>query len=138
MSPTLKDFTTRELLQAARNERAHGHRFDVEHGHAEDTVLVGTRLTKGNVPVAVYCKMQELLDELNTRPHVTGKREAKVLRRLQAQTGQSEEWLRAHPRFGQELVDAQYPNRRPCTPEFARRMAVYYGSAFGKLFKVVP
>lgn len=74
--------------------------------------LVGCRLTTGGISQAVYSTRKGLLDELATRPHVPSKAESKVIRRLMSKTGQSEKWLRHHPKYGQEIVDAQLLNGR--------------------------
>jgi hypothetical protein len=127
---TLQDMSTRELIAAAQPP----------YYPCDDTnpVLVGTRLLPGGVPQEVYATLDELTEELKKRPHVSSKLEAKTIRRLRSQTGQTEEWLRAHPKYGQEIADAQNPNRRPVTADWAKRMMPLYGEKiFGRMFKVI-
>ncbi len=51
--------------------------------------------------------LEQVLDELNTRPHITRGNEAKVLRRLMAQNRMTEEQVRAVPKFATALAMAQ-------------------------------
>lgn len=94
---TIKDISTRELLDI--NLRTY-------HPDGE-AIIVASRLVAGGQVENVYATIDEIRRELANRPHVCGKKEAKTIRRLKAQTGQSEEWLRSHPRYGQDIVDAQ-------------------------------
>lgn len=137
MSLTLRDLTTRELLNAVKGN--HWPLWEYESGYREvgDPIFVGKRYVAGGSIEEVYARPHEILSALNTREHIPGKREAKVIRRLRAETGMSVEELRAHPKYGQELVDAQFPNRRPVSDAWAKKMSHHYGSSFGRLFKVV-
>jgi hypothetical protein len=130
---TLRDLSTRELLNAAKS--AHSWSFD------EDTparIPVGRRLLAGGVVCVVEATLAEILSVLNTREHVPSKAEAKVIRQLQAKTGQSEEWIRAHPKYGQMLADVQFPNRRRISAREAARIAPLVGQRwFGRMYKVI-
>lgn len=126
---TLKDLSTRELMSVRKN--THGWDWP-----GDEPFAVGQRVVAGGAVEVVTATLGQVLDELNTRPHVPSKKEAKVIRRLRAQTGQSEEWLRAHAKYGQEIADAQWPNRRIVTKQWAEKMAIHYGVWFGRLFKI--
>jgi hypothetical protein len=128
---TTSDMTTRELMKAAQNARSYPAWEDGATYH------VGTRLLKGGVVCSCFATLDEIIATLNTRPHVPSKREAKTIRRLRAQTGQTEAWLRAHPTYGQEIADAQFPDRRTISQREADQIAKYYGNLFGRMFKVV-
>lgn len=132
MTPTIQNLSTRELLAAFRQLRIEG-RGD----GGGRTAVVGSRIHTGGVVGGVSCTEDELLAEIAIRPHVPGKQEGRVIRRLQAQTGWTVEELRAHTRFGMEIADAQYPNRTEISPAHAQRYAAHYGKSFGRLFKVV-
>jgi hypothetical protein len=129
---TVKDMTTRELLSAAKGARAY-YAGNVDEGD----YFIGQRFVKGGDMAICRATFAEIVSELNTRPHLPSKREGKTIRRLRAQTGQSEEWLRSHPKYGQEIVDAQYPNRTPISSEYAARIAPAYGRWFGCMYKIV-
>lgn len=135
----LSKISTRELLKELRSRRSFG--IGEEVSGCKPTFIkrgnVAFRLVEGgNTDVAV-ATTAELVAELDTRPHVPGKPEGKTLRRLMAKTGWTEEQLRAHPRFGMELADAQHPNRQKISPSWARQLKSHYGSRFGSKFKVV-
>ena len=139
MKPTLRDISTRELLKALPLAvmycdwySDYGTKLDIS-----KPIFVAKRLLKGGEIYEIFATEIDIRAVLKTRPHIPGKKEAKVIRRLMAKTGQSEEWLRAHSRYGQELVDAQYPNRRIVTPEWAASMSPHYGPYFQDMFKVV-
>jgi len=136
MTCTIQNLSTRELLSAFRALRIEG-RAGWGPNTGADTVVVGSRLHPGGVLGGVSCTEDELVAEIALREHVPSKQEGRVLRRLQAQTGWTVEELRAHPRFGMEIADAQYPNRQQISPVHAERYAALYGKSFGKLFKVV-
>lgn len=132
---TIKDISTKELLWALRVRSQYQYEYP-DFIQSGEKLLVGCRLTTGGISQAVYSNRKELLDELATRPHVPSKAKSKVIRRLMSKTGQSEEWLRQHHKYGQEIVDAQLPNRRFVSPEWAKVNSRYYKSMFEKLFKV--
>jgi hypothetical protein len=136
---TLQDISTRELKGAIREVRSESERGDPlkSAGSFQKRAFVASRMVKGGVYDPVSATEAELMSELNTRPHIPGRAEGRVLRRLIAQTGWTAEQLRAHPRFGEELADAQYPNRRVLSPCLAKSYALRYGKNFGKHFKVV-
>ena len=135
MIPTIRNLTTQELL---RTVRKWDWTWSRDPDGPPEQIAVGSRMVEGGTKVTLFASRDEILAELSVREHVPGKREAKVIRRLQAQTGQTEEWLRAHPKFGMEIADAQNPNRRTITPAEAAQRAKYYSpKLFGKLFKVV-
>lgn len=52
-------------------------------------------------------ELQQVLDELNTREHIPGKKEAKLLRRLMAQNHLTAEQVRAVPKFATMLAQTQ-------------------------------
>ncbi len=136
MSYTLQDVPTRFLLTALRTHIPWY--SSLEEDTDRELHFVHSRPAPGGQGFdAVYATRLQLKCELATRPHVPSKREGQAIRRLQAQTGWSVEDLRAHPRYGMEITDAQFPNRRVVTAEFAARMSKYYGDQFGRLFKVV-
>ena len=108
-SITIHDISTRELRDALRG----GDFFTVEN---VDAIFVATRVTPGG-PVSVYATVDEIKAVLATRPHLNSKREGKLIRRLMATTGQSEQWLRAHPTYGKMIGDASHPHRRPIPKE---------------------
>jgi hypothetical protein len=128
---TIQDLTTRELLQARDTYR---NRYYTDED--EDQLLIGKRLVEGGNEEHVVGTMADIMAELNRRPHVSTKMEAKLIRRLRAQTGQTEEWLRAHPKYGQEIADAQRPNRQVIGASYAKTIAPLLGKFFGKMYKV--
>ena len=137
MSYTLQEVPTRVLLAALR-DFPHEDPYD---DAAPEVVYVHKR--PANVPGGfdvIHATHDAIRTELRTRPHVPGKKEAQILRRLMAQTGWTEEQLRAHPRFGMELADAQFPNRRVLEPgPYADRLRQSLGDHwFGRQYKVVP
>lgn len=135
---TIKDISTKELLRTMRRRVCSQYHYEYPNFiQSGEKLLVGCRLTTGGISQAVYSTRKELLGELATRPHVPSKAESKVIRRLMSKTGQSEEWLRQHHKYGQEIVGAQYPNRKLVSAEWAKANCSYYDSMFGKLFKVV-
>lgn len=134
---TIKDISTRELLIALRiSSQSCCYDFETVMD-SEHKILVGSRLTTGGNYQTVYATKKDILDELSTRPHISNKKESKVIRRLMAKTGHSEEWLRQHSKYGQEIADAQYPNRRIVSSDWAKQYSERFGSMFGKLFKVI-
>ena len=54
-----------------------------------------------------FITLQQVLDELNTREHIPGKREAKLLRRLMSQNRMTAEQVKAVPKFATMLAQAQ-------------------------------
>ena len=126
---TIKDITTKELLISLRA-------FPDWSSEDCEKYRVGCRLAKGGISQAVYATREEILDELALRPHVPGKIESKVIRRLMSKTGQSEQWLRNHPKYGQEIANAQYPNRKVVSAKWAKEFGTRFGSMFGKLFVI--
>lgn len=138
---TLKDISTRELMRALKGLHV------LNEGDPEDPLKfagrferrqrIANRLVKGGDSEACMATESELIAELNTRPHIPGRAEGKVLRRLMAQTGWTADQLRAHPKFGEELADAQYPNRRHIPQSWAANYQKVYGESFGRLYKVI-
>jgi uncharacterized short protein YbdD (DUF466 family) len=136
---TLKDISTRELLRARRDAR-YGSEYGGDRlkqaGDFTKRETIAFRLVKGGESQSAVATMDELLAELATRPHIPSRSEGKLLRRLMAQTGQSADWLRAHPKYGEMLADHQHPNRRRITKEQAARFAKPHFKGFGNVFKV--
>lgn len=124
---TIYDMTTRELIKALRIARAY---------YYNDPTPVGSRLVEGGVLETVWATRDEIIQELSTRPHVPSKKEAQFIRQLRAKTGQTEEWLRAHPRYGQEIADACYPNRREVSAVEYAQNKQWYGSWVDHFFKI--
>ena len=115
---TLQDITTRELLGIRLNQY-----------YADETILIASRLGKGGEYQNVFATIDEVRQELVKRPHISSKKEAKLIRRLKSQTGQSEEWLRKHPRYGQEIVDAQKSKPRlAVSKQQYDKLATYFGA----------
>ncbi len=138
---TLKQLSTRELLEARREARFakvyDGDRLKSAGGFMKRAYVAG-RLVKGGTIEGVFATEDELQAELATRSHVPNKSEGKLLRRLMAQTGQSADWLRAHPKYGQMLVDHQHPNRKEITKSRAAQILPYVGNKhFREAYKVV-
>ena len=127
--PTLQDMTAKELLNARNQAR------DYEY-HDDTLITVGHRAITGGERVTVEATLGDILRELNTRPHVPSKKEATVLRQLKAKTKQSEEWLRAHPTYSQQLADACYPNRRVVSEDYYKRLARAIGPDVTKMYKI--
>lgn len=126
---TIADMSTKELLSALRS---------VYHYDEDDEVIyVGKRLGAGGVELHFRASVQDIRNELNSRPHVPNQKEGKVLRRIRAQTGLSEEQIRAIPKYQEELMDACYPNRREMPLAQAKLVSRYYGRCFNRMFKVV-
>lgn len=115
------DVSTRALLKAKNGF----HNLMVETDEPEymdDKVFVATLMDKGGVPVNLYATENEIWGELSRRPHIPSKKEAGVIRSLKAKTRQSEEWLRKHPKYGQMIAEAEYPNRKEISPEEYTRL----------------
>ena len=129
----LSDMSTEELLNALRV-------YPYEYYEPDDVphkIYVGSRLVKGGERVEVWGTRSEIRGALVGREHVPNRKEGKLLRRLRAQTGMTEEQLRAHPRFGQQLVDVQQSvPRQVISKKQAPWYQKVYGSLFGKRFKV--
>lgn len=136
----LKMISTRELKRAYQ-EGKRGCVFEgletKTDGGFEKRGRIANRLVKGGESRSVVASISELKAELESRPHIPGKKEGKLLRRLMKDTGQSAEWLRAHPKFGEQLADAQHPNRQRITPVWAPYYAARDGKNFGNHFKVI-
>jgi hypothetical protein len=135
---TLDKISTRELLKELRSRRA-WYQDDTSGTKPEfvKRIFVASRLVTGGEHDAAMATLDELQEELNRRPHVPGKPEGKLLRRLMKETGWTADQLRAHPRFGAELADAQHPNRREIYPWLAKHLAPALGKDFGSRYKVV-
>lgn len=136
----LKTISTRELLAARRSVRwdseTEGDR--VKAGGFVKRAFVASRLVKGGEYQGVSATIDELLAELETRPHVPSRSEGKLLRRLMAQTGWTADQLRAHPKFGAQLADNQHPNRHRISKAEAARVLPAVGKThFGNSYKVV-
>lgn len=132
MSYTLKDVPTRLLLKCVGEWNFYFERPEEERLH------IHSRPSSADTWDVVFATRDELLAELRTRPHVSSTREAKVIRRLMAQTGWSEAQLRAHSRFGQEIAHAQNPNRQIISVKEAKRIAPLLGQKyFQALYKIV-
>lgn len=132
---TAKDMPTRQLLKALRASCSSF--FDDEQAHEKFEIFIGKVTATGGFQYGVFATRQQIRQVLETRPHIPNKAESKLIRRLQSETGQTVEWLRAHPKYGQMLVDAQYPNRQEIPAEQAKIKMKYLGSLFGKLYKVI-
>lgn len=128
--PTLQDMTTKELINA--RDRNHGYNYQGD----DEKLVIGHRFVTGGAQVTVEATLIEILRELDTRPHVPSKKEATVLRQLKAKTKQSEEWLRAHPTYGQQLADACYPNRRVVSEDYYKRLSRAIGPGVSKMYKI--
>ena len=124
---TLHDMTTRELMNALRLARD---------CYDDDPVHVGSRFVEGGKLVGVWATLDEIRYVLNNRPHIPSKKEAQVIRQLKAKTKQSEEWLRAHPKYGQEIANACTPDRRVVDAQTYQRMAKLYGGVVSHLYKI--
>lgn len=127
-NPTIKDMTTKELLAALESCRGHD--------EINPTVRVGQRAVADGIMAVVNATEDEIRFELSGRPHVPSKKEAKVIRQLKAQTHQSEEWLRAHPKYWQKIMDACYPNRRVVDQQTYTKMVKRYGNDAIKYYKL--
>jgi hypothetical protein len=44
--------------------------------------------------------------------------------------------LRDHPKYGQEIVNAQHPNRQVVSAKWAKEYGIFYRNLFGKLFVI--
>lgn len=127
-NPTIKDMTTKELLAALDACRSCD--------DANPMVRVGQRAVADGIMAVVNATEDEIRFELSGRPHVPSKKEAKVIRQLKAQTHQSEEWLRAHPKYWQKIMDACYPNRRVVDQQTYTKMVKRYGNDAIKYYKL--
>ena len=134
---TLKDLSTPEVLRALREARLFCCDQDGR-GPGPTTVFVGSRLIEGGASQGVHATEAELEAELRTRPHIPKGKEAKILRRLMSQTGWTEAELRANRKYGEILADAQSPNRRKVSADWAKANAGSdrYGWRFGSHYKV--
>ncbi len=109
---TISDMSTKALLLARSDFRGYRGCYDFDGCvKLEDKIFIGSVTDKGGAEVEIHVTEDELMDELKKRPHVPSKKEAKLIRSLKAKTGQSEEWLRAHPKYGQEFFVVTKPNR---------------------------
>ena len=135
-NPTIKDMTTKELLNAKTSLAPGEFRDGDGHLRGTDLVAIGHRVVSGGKVVEVKATRAEIINELNTRPHVPSKKEAQVIRQLKAQTHQSEEWLRAHPKYWQKIVDVSYPNRRAVTKQEYEKLARQHGNDVFKYYKI--
>lgn len=127
---TYQDMSTQELKNALDSTRG-------RRNYGDTDVYVGTRITKGNNPHGVYATEEQIRKELIKRQHIPSRKEGKLLRRLIAETGQSADWLRAHPRYGMMLVDVQHPLRKEVPRGRAPFMKKVYGRLFESMCKVV-
>lgn len=141
---TIKDMSTAELLAAFRAGRIMPNDWDHKLKRAVPAkVFVGSRKVPGGTaeyPLyeSVHALVGEIEAELKTRPHIPGKAEGKLLRRLMSETGWTEETLRAHPKFGEQLADAQHPNRRKISRTEAKRLVPILGRRqIGNTCKIV-
>jgi len=88
----------------------------------------------GNTFYAVcFATREQVMDELNTRPHVPSGKEGKKLRQLMSKTGMTEEELRAHSKFGMDLGDAG-SRRRRVKAKYARELTDRTGKSAESLF----
>jgi mRNA deadenylase 3'-5' endonuclease subunit Ccr4 len=117
---TVHDLTTQELLNARGAFRA----YDVGD---DELVFVGSRNAPGGQQINVCATHDEIMAELNTRPHVPSSKESRVIRQLKAKTHQSEEWLRAHTTYGQEIALAGNPRKMVSVREYQ-----WIAKAYGK------
>jgi hypothetical protein len=127
--------SARELLRALHD--AYSCNYYSDDG-VEEPRYIGTRIIRGGEVVSVYGTYSEIRAALRSKPHVPSKPEAKMIRRLQAQTGMTEQQLRAHPRYGQMIADPQGKRRvldRRNTDQI-RSYQRAYGSSFGRFFVV--
>ena len=99
-------------------------------------VFIGSVTDKGGVEVEIHVTEDELMDELKKRPHVPSKKEAKLIRSLKAKTGQSEEWLRAHPKYGQEIVEVTNPNRVEVSKKEYTKLLPLTNKSYMSKFKI--
>lgn len=134
---TLSDLSTRELLNAIRASRSY-HRPWFDEDPEDERVYVGHRALKGGDVRSVYATHDEIRAALRLREHVPTKKEGKTLRRLRAQTGMSADQLRVHPRFGQDVVDAQLNRtRKVITAKYARFLSTFMTrEAIGIRYKI--
>lgn len=134
----ISDFSTRELKNALRSAHAYGYDYDYYTG--EETprqIWVGQRHLPGGQLTGFFATVSQIRAALASRPHIPSKKEGKTLRRLMSKTGMTADELRAHPRYGQEIVDTQWPNRRVITAQQARRLEPHMGRKhIGKMFKI--
>lgn len=132
----ISDFSTRELKNALRSAHAYGYDFYT----GEETprqIWVGQRYLPGGQLTGFFATVSQIRAALAGRPHIPSKKEGKTLRRLMSKTGMTADQLQAHPRYGQEIVDAQWPNRREITVQRARELVPHLGRKhIGKMFKI--
>lgn len=125
---TIHNMTTRELL----NARAQTRNCYV----GDERVFVGSRFAPGGQQINVWATRDEIAYALYGREHVPSKKEAQVIRQLKAKTKQPEEWLRAHPKYGQEIADACTPDRKVVDAKTYQQLTKLYGVVTPKLFKI--
>jgi hypothetical protein len=126
---TLYDMSTRELLKALRSVPYE--RYDRYEDDEIEKIRVGSRILPGGEQVSVWATRSEIKGALVGREHVPSKKEGKLLRQLKAKTGMTEAQLRAHPKFGQELVDVQLSQPRRI---ISKEEAIWYRQVFGSFF----
>lgn len=102
----ISDFSTRELKNALRSVHACGYDYDYYTGEkASRQIWVGQRHLPGGQLVVFFATASQIRAALAGRPHIPSKKESKTLRRLMSKTGMTADELRAHPHYGQEIVD---------------------------------
>lgn len=138
---TIKDMSTKELKRALRDTLDLGY---WQEDLRSNLYYVGSRVSgeskEGHQMYdCVRATEDEIRKELESRPHISSKREGQLLRRLKAQTGMTEEQLRSHPRYGKELVDIQqsHPRREISKAEAKWYQTIYGKKLFAQFFYVV-
>ena len=117
---TISEITTRELVAAIRSERYTDWYEDPS--RRSDQEFEFSRVRPGKSIETLWVTRTELRNELATREHIPTKKDAKTLRRLQAQTGLSKDEIYA--RHGAEF----YPkNRIAVTKERYIHIVEIYG-----------
>jgi len=119
---TIHDITTRELTKAFKTREHH-------YGYDDDdrlpTEFTFYRIVAGGVEESVTATHAEIRAVLSTREHIPNKKDAKTLRRLQAQTSLSKEEIYA--KHGAEF----YPkNRTKVTQERYTWLAKMYSPEY--------
>lgn len=133
---SISDFTTRELKRALRSNYS-GYWEEYEDSSKPRELWVGQRFLPGGQLCGFYATEESIRFALSKREHVPAKKEGKTIRRLMAQTGMTADELRKHPRFGQEIADAQNPHRTVITSKEAKRLLPALGrSRIRQVYKI--
>lgn len=111
---TLKQVTTKELIAQL-------------HTYYNEGKLVFSRVGKGGAQEYLYVDPEDVRKELQGRPHVPSKREAKLIRKLKAQTGRTEADLRKDRKYGPMIVEADLgqPRKRVMKEEYVKLEQIY-------------